>query len=518
MPKNPFAFIPPQCYTRTQGADGTVHNPCYACHVGSVAPNYVDDGDLQTVYDFPEPALVNHWTNLFVDRRPAIAGQTDADILRYVRADNYHDANGAPALLGRLAHPPAGWDINGDGVWSGYRPDVYFRFDRAGYDLGPDGRRTGWRAYGYLPLPGAFWPANGSADDVAIRLPAAFRERQDGTTDWTVYETNLAIVEALVKRADVALPPTDERSLGVDLDRDGTLATARRVTFAFDPRNGIDMSYVGRARVELRAGDLHLAAGLFPEGTEFVHSLRYLDVEPDGTIAPAARLKELRYTRKVGWRTYTSLLEQAMNELREAHDDPDRPERFLGDVELGIATGLGWRMQGFIEDASGALRPQTFEESLTCAGCHVGTGRSIDGVFSYARKVDRPAGGWFHWDRERPLGALPDPKGADGAGAYATYLVRNRAGDEFRANTEALQRFFPGGLPDDDAIAALAQRIGPLTDPSPGRALALDKAYRLIVLEQSYDRGRAPILAPLDAAVWKQIAPDTKTGVIDPVD
>ena len=147
-------------------------------------------------------------------RRPAIAGQTDADILRYVRADNYHDANGAPALLGRLAHPPAGWDINGNGVWSGYRPDVYFRFDRAGYDLGPDGGRTGWRAYGYIPLPGAFWPANGSADNVAIRLPAAFRERQDGTTDWTVYETNLAIVEALVKRADVPLPPTDERSLG----------------------------------------------------------------------------------------------------------------------------------------------------------------------------------------------------------------------------------------------------------------------------------------------------------------
>jgi hypothetical protein len=87
VPKNPFAFIPPQCYTRTLDADGTVHNPCYACHVASAAPNYVDDGDLQTLYDFPEPALVNRWSNMFVDRRPAIAAQTDADILRYVRAD-----------------------------------------------------------------------------------------------------------------------------------------------------------------------------------------------------------------------------------------------------------------------------------------------------------------------------------------------------------------------------------------------------------------------------------------------
>jgi hypothetical protein len=225
VPKNPFAFIPPQCYTRTQDADGTVHNLCYACHVNSAAPNYVDDGDLQTLYDFPEPALVNHWTNLFVDRRPTIAGQTDAEILRYVRADNYHDLKGEPALLDRLAQPPAGWNINGDRVWSGYRPDVYFRFDGAGYDLDPDGRRDGWRAYGYMPLPGAFWPANGSADDVLIRLPAAFREREDGGADWTVYETNLAIVEALVKREDVPLPPTDERPLGVDLDRDGKLAT-----------------------------------------------------------------------------------------------------------------------------------------------------------------------------------------------------------------------------------------------------------------------------------------------------
>ena len=517
MPDNPFAFIPPQCYTRTLDADGTVHNPCYACHVSSVAPNYVDDGDLQTLYDFPEPALVNHWTNLFVDRRPAIAGQTDADILGYVRADNYHDAAGRPALLDRLAHPPAGWDINGDGIWSGYRPDIYFRFDNAGYDLDPDGRRTGWRAYGYIPLPGAFWPANGSADDVAIRLPAAFRESENGSTDWTVYETNFAIVEALVKRADVPLPPTDEQALGVDLDRDGKLATARRVVYAFDPRNGINMSYVGRARAALEAGDIHLAAGLFPEGTEFVHSLRYLDVDPDGTVAPAARLKELRYARKVGWRTYTSLLEQAMNELREAHDYPDRPERFLGDVESGIATGLGWRMQGFIEDAAGVLRPQTYEESLTCAGCHAGTGRSTDGVFSYPRKVDQPAGGWFHWDREWPLGNLPDPMRSDDRGEYQTYLFRNRAGDEFRANGEALRRYFPAGKADENAVAALAQRIGPLTDPSPGRALALNKAYRLIVEEQSYDKGRVPVLAPLDASVWREIAPDTETGIVDAV-
>jgi hypothetical protein len=46
VPSNPFAFIPPQCYTRTERRDGSVHNPCYACHVSSAPPNYVDDQDV----------------------------------------------------------------------------------------------------------------------------------------------------------------------------------------------------------------------------------------------------------------------------------------------------------------------------------------------------------------------------------------------------------------------------------------------------------------------------------------
>jgi hypothetical protein len=516
-PANPFAYIPPQCYTRTE-TSGLVHNPCYACHIRSTEPNYVNDGDLQTHYDFADPALENHWSNLFVNRSAAMSTMSDADILSYVRSDNYHPKKGEPELAGRLAHPPAGWDINGDGVWSGYRPDVYFSFDGEGFDIAPDHRRTGWRAYGYLPLPGSFLPANGSADDVMIRLPQAFREREDGATDWAVYEINLAIVEALVKRADVEIAPADEKALGIDLDRDGALSTAHRITFAFDPRNGINMSYVGKARSELAAGHVHLAAGLFPEGTEFIHSLRYLDIADDGSVFPGARLKELRYARKLGWRTYTSLLEQAMNELREEHDNPDSPETFSGDVESGIATGTGWRYQGFIEDKSGALRPQTFEESLTCAGCHAGTGRPTDTIFSYPRKVDQPNNGWFHWNRTYALGNQPDRQWPGLGGEYATYLRRNHGSDEFRANSEAIAHFFPDGRTDEQAIAALAKHIGAFTDPSPARALMLDKAYRAIVDEQSYAKGRNPVIAPLDSAVWRSVPADTMTGVTAPVE
>ena len=512
---NPYAYIPPQCYTRTADARGAVFNPCYTCHTASAEPNFADDTELQTAYDFPAPAAVNPWTNLFVDRRAAMAATSDEAMLAYVRTDNYR-AGEDLALTRALDPPPRGWDIDGDGTWSGYRPDIWFDFDAEGYDRTPERTRTGWRAFAYAPLPGAFWPANGSADDVAIRLPAAFRQTADSATDWSLYGVNLAIVEALVKRADVPIPPVDERGLGVDLDRDGALATAVRVVFAFDPRNGVTMSYVGRAG---GADGPHLAAGLFPEGTEFVHSVRYLDIGFDGSVRPARRMKELRYARKTGWLTYWELRERALKDLREAHDYPDRAERFFGDVESGIATGQGWRFQGFIEDAAGALRPQSFEESLTCAGCHSGVGRTVDDVFSFARKIDAPAaaGGWYPWNAEHPMGALSDPVRPDGTGEYAAYLLRAGGGDEFRANPEIIARYLDA-LDAPEARAALADEIGPLILPSPARALDLDKAYLEIVRAQSYDRGRLPTIAPLDATVHRAVVPGSPTGIERPAD
>ncbi len=157
---NDTAFIPPQCYTDTLDADGIAHNPCFTCHVKSRAPNYINDSDLQLSYAFPAPALANPWTNLFEDRRRRIAAISDDDILKYIRTDNYLTLEGTIRLASILAAPPKNWDADGDGRWSGYVPDVYFRFDSDGYDLAPDGGRTGWRAFAYTPLPGSFSPAS----------------------------------------------------------------------------------------------------------------------------------------------------------------------------------------------------------------------------------------------------------------------------------------------------------------------------------------------------------------------
>ncbi len=510
-PDNPFAFIPPQCWTKTRDAAGTIHNPCYTCHVAAPEPNFARDEDLQLSYDFAADAARNPWANLFVDRRPAIAATSDGEILAYVREDNHQAPDGSLSLAKRLEAPPPEWDVNGDGIWSGYRPDVWFAFDEEGFDRDPQGQRTGWRAYAYKPLPGAFWPTNGSADDVAIRLPQAFRERADGIPDDTIYALNLAILESLITQRDVAIPPTGEGALGVDLDRDGTMGIATRVTFAFDPRDGVTMSWVGRAKDELVAERVHLAALLFPEGTEFVHSVRYLDVAPDGTVHPASRLKELRYARKLGWRSYTRLMQEAQREMREATLDPDRPERYFGDLERGISNGKGWTLQGFIEATDGTLRPQTYEESLTCVGCHGAIGRNVDSIVSFPRKVpDRSAGdGWYHWSAQRPLAAL-----ADSDGEYARYLRENGAADEFRANAEAWSRFTDDqGKLDPAKVAQLGQAIGKLVAPSPARALALNKAYRPLVLEQSFIKGRIPVLEPLDATVHREVEPETPTGI-----
>src|SRR3546814_9497928 len=93
------------------------------------------------------------------------------------------------------------------------------------------------------------------------------------------------------------------------------------------------MHYVGRARREQDAGRVHAAAGLFPEGTEFLHSVRYLDIAGDGTAAPSARMKELRYSRKEHWENYSDLRQMALAEGKEAALSPDRSEENTSELQ-----------------------------------------------------------------------------------------------------------------------------------------------------------------------------------------
>ena len=512
---NPAAYIPAQCYTKALDSDSHAHNPCFNCHIPSTAPNYINDGNLQLSYDFRDPALVNAWSNLFKDRTAQVAAISDTAILAYVRSGNYFGADGKPQLATTLQHVPAAWDYDGDGVWSGYVPDAWFQFDDEGFDRAPDGGYSGWRAFGYYPFLGTFWPTNGSTDDVFIRLAPAFRQDGSGQFDLTVYKVNLAIVEALIKRTNIAIDPVDEASVGVDLDHDGSLGTASVVVYDWAPAEGRNMYYAGAARALQESGEIHLAGGLYPEGTEFLHSVRYIDIDDtSGTIRMAARLKELRYARKTGWLTYSDLEEQALTELRDRDRNPERLRTIFGDIEHGVSNGQRWVYQGFIEDAGGALRPQTFEESVFCVGCHSGIGATADGTFAFPRKLDAGhfRGGWYHWS-QKDLQGLPEPIRADGHPEYAYYLERNGAGDEFRANEEVQAKFFDAaGNLKADALAQLATDVTYLLYPSAERALKLNKAYKVIVDEQSYKYGRDGHVAPV-TSVHQQVESQQSTGI-----
>ncbi len=458
------ASVPPQCYTRTEGQ----HNPCYTCHQvydrsAQDRLNQLDDGNLQGEYGFSEVGAENHWENLFEDRRAWVAAVSDEAILAYVGKDNY------TSLAGRLREQ--GFD--------GFVPDLAaFADGAAAFDergLARDGSQ--WVAFNYKPFPGTFWPTNGSADDVVIRLPREFREK-DGQFQRDLYYVNLTLVELNLKRLERApIWPVDEAALGFDVDGDGRLATATEVALA--------THYAGDA------SDVALAFQQFPAGTELMHSVRYLDVDDGGRVVASPRMKELRYMRKV------SVLDRSEIANRYA---AERREKLLGELpsyirrgDEGLDNGLGWFVQGFIEDYEGELRPQSHEETNYCMGCHTSIATTLDSVFSMGRKVTGGPG-WRYVD----LVGMPDaPSIAEPGGEIANYLARAGGGSEFRENLEMLQRFFDAAGQVNTAAVAAAPDVYTLVTPSRRRALDLDKAYVHIVRHQSFIVGRDASIAPV---------------------
>lgn len=471
---NPEAVIPPQCYTRTERR----FNPCYTCHQAEIRgegrANLMDDGHLQGAYAFSAVGLKNHWTNLFVDRRAAIASISDAQIRAYVAQDNY-----TPLIRTLHARGFRGWI-----------PDLADLADPArAFDTQGRARDgSGWVAFQYPPLPSTFWPTNGSIDDVMIRLPPAFRQNAAAQPAWPVYLANLSILEAAIKGlAEIETPPLDERALGVDLDGDGRLSSATRLR---RPNH-----YLGGAR------DVPVVSFLYPVGTEFLHTVRYLGVDDQGNIHAPARMKEVRYLRKERW------LDKATLGVLYDEEAWEKQQGFLPQIgwqgERGAVNGFGWRLQGFIEDAQGELRPQNHEETFFCKGCHTSIGATIDQSFAFPRKLPG-ARGWGYQN----LRGMPDaPVQGELEGEIRQYLRRVGGGDEFRANDEMRTRWFGADGQPNVARLAQAKDIYTLIAPSPERALMLNKAYLILVREQSFLRGRDVTIVPA-ANVYREVDPD----------
>lgn len=462
---NREAVIPAQCYTKTDG----ISNPCWTCHTQQQGYNQMDDWHLQREYAFSDVGRTNHWTNLFLPLEPS---SPSADEVRaYIRTDNYTPLRRALAEYSG----PAAWlpDL-----------DIHAGFDDQGF--AKDG--SAWRALRYKPFPGTFWPTNGSTDDVMIRLPWPYRSDDGGNASVEIYKANLAIVEAALATPSLLalrtqgrrVEPVDEGLVRWDLDGDG------RIGGRIERIRSLPRHYVGGARVA------KVEWGNYPAGTEFLHTVRYLDPQVPNFMS--VRMKEVRYAVK--WRTNDQVLTNRAYREEKYHKESGVLPLFQGHPETGYINEFGWKLQGYIEDAQGRLRVQTQEEHYYCMGCHGTIGVTADQTFALPRKLPGAEG----WRAQSLVGQKDVSQWSHAAPEVLTYMRRVRGADEFRSNDEMLRRFFRRGLPQERLVAQ-ASITGPrdlawLLYPSPQRALALNRAYMRLVRLQRFDFGRDPVLKP----------------------
>jgi len=454
---NKEAPIPPQCYTKTE----QTNNPCYVCHQSyhdqHLRPNKLNDGFQQGSYAFSDIGVSNSWRNLFKDRSQDIAQISDQQIIDYVNQDNYSP------FLEKLKQSD----------WQGVIPELKnLHLGKQAFDehgLAKDG--SGWVAFNYKPMPSTFWPTNGSTDDVMIRLPTNFME-VGGRYSRDTYYANLALVEmAIADTQSTTTIPINEKIVGNDLNGNGQLEESVQ-------------DVVKRSHYVGDAAEIPVSKMLYPQGTAFLHTVRYVNADANGNIQVSPRMKEVRYMVKKNFLSLGELKGRYYLERKEKHFENLPYANDFGDE--GVSNKHGWTLLGFIEDEQGALRKQNHEEQFFCTGCHKSVGSIIDETFSFPRKV---AGvkGWGYID----LKAITDvPNIGEEKGEILTYLARVGGGDEFRQNQEMIKRWFNADGTVNTAKVTAQKNIYDLITPSRRRALDMNKAYRAIVKEQSFIYGR----------------------------
>lgn len=394
--RNRYGHIPAQCYIET--AEGA-QNPCQYCHTDGLAkrrfgnnvPQNGHSGFLGAIteeyafaalsYPFEPNGSINPWENTYDPAKlRAFAeslnyGPTLAQIEARLKDDNW-----SPAYAQRPGDPKA-WDAGVEHplrLFPGLDPadlpaqeDGFVRSAKTenGFFHDERGHVTGWRAINFTPY-GIFTPLTGSVSGIYIRLPETFMKDAQGRHDLAVYARNL---DLLANAIGDRLTETHPKS------------------------------YHGAASTT------PVQPGLYPLGTEFAHPLHYVDVSADGTAskfpgARANRVKEIRYMYKI--RRFDP--EYGAPEMKE-ESSPIYAHRAQGWAD----NGAGWILAGYIEDAKGALRPQTPAELTQCVGCHSGSmpqpdmggyglfqsgvGVTVDSTWAMARK-HQGAEGWREMD------------------------------------------------------------------------------------------------------------------------
>lgn len=378
--------IPAQCWIET--GYGT-QNACKYCHTDYLTNiehgNAYPIGEDQILFSFPTPGLNNVlWQNIiYPERILTRLTEENIDLPEYGDNDYIREDNWLPAYRRGRSSNNGQWvnhsapdrdmklfpDLNPEHLFPYNEADptsgnTHGYIDTEGFVRDENNGYTGWRAINFFPYS-IFTPLTGSVSGIYIRLPEKFMNRS-GSFSVEVYKDNLELLEANIRNAK----PTGKYYYG-------------------------------------DAGDIAVRKGFYPEGTEFAHPLHYVDLNADGeygagsnAIAGAAtlpyefpgtrskRIKEIRYMYK--WKDVG--LEDIGPGDEGVEEDEDEAEEsfeyYIGNEGEGwVDSGTGWILAGFIENREGELRTQTTEELAQCVGCHAKVGNTIDGVWSFQRKL-----------------------------------------------------------------------------------------------------------------------------------
>lgn len=459
---NEEAPIPAQCYTKTEGE----HNPCYTCHQTyenkNERTNLRNDGANQGLYNFSDEGEINSWKNLFVNRQKWVNKISNEQISKYVEQDNYSK------LSKNLKNQS----------WQGFIPELkdYHLAGEAFKDNGIAKDGSAWVAFNYKPFPGTFWPTNGATDDVLIRLPEKFRQF-NGKYNEDIYLINLSLVEMSIKSlTQIDIFPANEKVISSDLNQDSKLSSEVELLT-------MRKYFVGDAK------NIEIPRQQYPVATEIMHSIRYVGVNSKGQTYIPKRMKELRYMTKTKLLNKSDIDSAYRRERKEKLDE--QLPNYIRVKDRGFNNKFGWLIQGYIEDYNGELRPQSYEETFYCMGCHSAIGTTIDQTFAFPRKVTGKAG----WGYINLKGMKDAPSKGQKVGEILQYLQVNGGGNEFRENQEMFTKWYNNdGSVNKEKVKN--SDVFDLITPSAQRAHDLNKAYTQIVRTQSYIHGRDANIKP----------------------
>lgn len=516
--RNPHAHIPAQCYVET--SQGT-QNACLFCHTDGVWQRRLGNnnpqaganpnvGNLQADYafgsfnlPFTPNASINPWRNtlrpeeLLAEVKRLGIDPERWDMAAWIREDNWRTA------YAKRPAQTSDWDSGIDHPFRLFpslnpadlpaQDDGFVRSTSRGLWRDDRGWNTGWRAINFMPY-GIFTPMAGSVSGIYLRLPVAFMQDVRGRFDLATYAANLDLLARNIQ--DRLRPDDPSRYLG-------------------------------------QANNVERVRGQYPLGTEFAHPLHYVDTAKDGVRA--ARVKEIRWMiKRQPW---------AADEFNLGLKEESAP--VVAHPDQGwIENGTGWLLAGWIEDAKGALRPQTPAELVQCVGCHSGnirqseqgryptftsgTGNTVDSTWS----LPRPFPGALGWREMDYLGyraasgtlSTPEPMNRGRQrGEFAFFLDHVVGASLYGDMPKSMEAVFARDIPgwpalephvargDVEGLIAAQQRrqqlmraftirgghlgrngslLPALFIPPAVDALEAARRYRMVVATQTYDFGK----------------------------